>query len=82
MGTKELPGNNGIFDMTLAVNWVKDYIKYFGGNPKQIIAFGHGTGASSAFMLTLSKLSRSKWFTCNVKFLRYLKVKEIYILNF
>lgn len=43
--------------MILAVNWVKDYIKFFGGNPHRIIAFGHGTGASSALMLTLSKLS-------------------------
>lgn len=59
LGTKELPGNNGIFDMMLAVKWVKNYIEYFGGNPKKIIAFGHGTGASAAFMLALSKLSKS-----------------------
>ncbi|XP_076246503.1 carboxylesterase 1E [Calliopsis andreniformis] len=58
-GTKELPGNNGIFDMMLAVKWVEDYIEYFGGNPKKIVAFGHGTGASSAFILTLSQLSRN-----------------------
>ncbi|CAK9823923.1 Esterase FE4 [Anthophora retusa] len=58
-GTKELPGNNGIFDMMLAVKWVENYIEYFGGNPKRIIPFGHGTGASSAFMLALSKVSRN-----------------------
>lgn len=45
--------------MMLAVKWVKNYIEYFGGNPKKIIAFGHGTGASAAFMLALSKLSKS-----------------------
>ncbi|XP_047353813.1 esterase E4-like [Vespa velutina] len=56
-GTKDLPGNNGLFDMILAVNWIKDYIEFFGGNPRKIIAFGHGTGAISALMLTLSKLS-------------------------
>ncbi|XP_006607974.2 esterase E4-like [Apis dorsata] len=59
LGTKELPGNNGIFDMMLAVKWVKNHIEYFGGNPKKIIAFGHGTGASAAFMLALSKLSKN-----------------------
>ncbi|XP_035719505.1 esterase E4-like [Vespa mandarinia] len=56
-GTKDLPGNNGLFDMILAVNWIKDYIEFFGGNPRKIIAFGHGTGAISALILTLSKLS-------------------------
>ncbi|KAK2578728.1 hypothetical protein KPH14_007804 [Odynerus spinipes] len=56
-GTKDLPGNNGMFDMILAVNWVRDYIQFFGGNSRKIIAFGHGTGASSALMLSLSKLS-------------------------
>ncbi|KAL2742065.1 liver carboxylesterase 2-like [Vespula maculifrons] len=56
-GTKDLPGNNGLFDMILAVNWIKDYIEFFGGNPRKIIAFGHGTGASSALILSLSKLS-------------------------
>ncbi|XP_015595174.2 carboxylesterase 1D [Cephus cinctus] len=58
-GTKELPGNNAMFDMTLAINWVRNYIEYFGGNPKKIIAFGHGTGASSAIMLSLSKLTKN-----------------------
>lgn len=54
-----MPGNNGMFDMVLAIDWVKDYIHFFGGNPKKIIAFGHGTGASSAMMLSLSKFCES-----------------------
>ncbi|XP_072763552.1 carboxylesterase 1D [Anoplolepis gracilipes] len=58
-GTPEMPGNNGMFDMILAVDWVKDYIHFFGGNPKKVIAFGHGTGASSAMMLSLSKFCQN-----------------------
>ncbi|XP_046424006.1 pyrethroid hydrolase Ces2a isoform X2 [Neodiprion fabricii] len=58
-GSKELPGNNGMFDMTLAVDWIKDYIEFFGGNPRKIVAFGQGTGASAAMMLSLSKLTQS-----------------------
>ncbi|KAG5346414.1 EST1E Carboxylesterase, partial [Acromyrmex charruanus] len=54
-GTQEMPGNNGMFDMVLAVDWVKNYIHFFGGDPNKITAFGHGTGASSAMMLSLSK---------------------------
>ncbi|XP_077258443.1 cocaine esterase [Temnothorax americanus] len=54
-GTQVMPGNNGMFDMVLAIDWVKDYIYFFGGDPNRITAFGHGTGASSAIMLSLSK---------------------------
>ncbi|EFN90036.1 Liver carboxylesterase 1 [Harpegnathos saltator] len=60
-GTKELPGNNGMFDMILAVDWVKDYIHFFGGNSKKIVAFGHDTGASSAMMLSLSKFCKNSF---------------------
>lgn len=59
MGSQELPGNNGMFDMMLAMNWVKKYIEHFGGNPNKIVAFGQGTGASAALMLSLSKLTPS-----------------------
>ncbi|KAJ8673091.1 hypothetical protein QAD02_004352 [Eretmocerus hayati] len=51
---KDLPGNNGLFDMMAAVQWITDYIEFFGGNPNKITAFGQGTGASSAFLLGLS----------------------------
>ncbi|KAK0175616.1 hypothetical protein PV327_009356 [Microctonus hyperodae] len=59
IGGAELPGNNGMFDMLLAVNWVKQYIKYFGGNPEKVVAFGHGTGAAAALMLSLSGLTNN-----------------------
>lgn len=58
-GTQEMPGNNGMFDMVLAIDWVKDYIHFFGGDSNKIVAFGHGTGASSAMMLSLSKFCES-----------------------
>lgn len=48
-----------MFDMILAIDWVRDYIRFFGGNPDKIVAFGHGTGASSAMMLSLSKFCKS-----------------------
>ena len=57
-GTKDLSGNNGLFDMMLATEWVRNYIEFFGGNPKKIVAFGQGVGASSAFLLGLSKFGR------------------------
>ncbi|XP_011882207.1 PREDICTED: carboxylesterase 1E [Vollenhovia emeryi] len=60
-GTHEMPGNNGMLDMVLAVDWVRDYIYFFGGDPNKIIAFGHGTGAASAMMLSLSKFGENSF---------------------
>ncbi|XP_011160598.1 cocaine esterase [Solenopsis invicta] len=60
-GTQEMPGNNGMLDMVLAIDWVKDYIHFFGGDPNKTIAFGHGTGASSAMMLALSKFCENRF---------------------
>jgi carboxylesterase type B len=59
-GVKELPGNVGLFDMALALEWVRDYIRFFGGTPNKITVFGQGTGASSAILLSLSQLTQGK----------------------
>ncbi|XP_054743601.1 carboxylesterase 1E [Anastrepha obliqua] len=58
-GTKEFDGNLAIFDMAAALRWVKDYIHHFGGDPKQIKAIGHGSGAASAMYLSMSRSARS-----------------------
>jgi carboxylesterase type B len=58
VGVKELPGNVGLFDMALALEWITDYISFFGGNPNRITVFGQGTGASSAVLLSLSKITQ------------------------
>lgn len=57
-GTQELPGNAGIWDMALAVQWVRNYIGFFGGNPHKIVVMGHGSGASSALLLSLSNIAK------------------------
>ncbi|XP_067013946.2 pyrethroid hydrolase Ces2a [Anabrus simplex] len=55
---RELPGNAGMFDMVLALDWVRDYIKYFGGNPLLVKTFGQGSGAASAILLCLSTITK------------------------
>lgn len=57
-GTPEMPGNAALWDMALAVQWARNYVGFFGGNPHKIVVMGHGTGASSALLLSLSNIAR------------------------
>ncbi|MDE5670409.1 MAG: carboxylesterase family protein, partial [Eubacterium sp.] len=40
-------GNYGLFDQTIAIQWVKDNISAFGGNPDKITLMGQSAGAMS-----------------------------------
>ncbi|KAK4880938.1 hypothetical protein RN001_004257 [Aquatica leii] len=53
-----VPGNAGMKDQVLAIKWVKDNIKYFGGNPKSIILTGLSAGGASVHSHYLSPMSK------------------------
>jgi carboxylesterase type B len=47
LGTKEVPGNAGMKDQVMALQWVQRNIHKFGGNKKLVTLFGVSAGAMS-----------------------------------
>ncbi|XP_066964622.1 venom carboxylesterase-6-like isoform X1 [Macrobrachium rosenbergii] len=51
---KIMPGNLGLKDQTLALDWVKHNIRKLGGDPSRITLIGQGSGAASAHFQILA----------------------------
>lgn len=55
----DVPGNAGMFDQLMALQWIHDNIHFFGGNPQNVTLFGESAGAVSVSLHLLSPLSRN-----------------------
>ena len=55
--TEEAPGNLGLHDQCLALQWVRDNIAQFGGDPSNVTLLGVSAGAMSAMCHLVSPLS-------------------------
>ncbi|XP_049950572.1 juvenile hormone esterase-like [Schistocerca serialis cubense] len=53
-GDSVVPGNMGLKDQVMALQWVKDNIALFGGNPDNVTVFGGSAGGMSSEYLMLS----------------------------
>ncbi|KAK3096170.1 hypothetical protein FSP39_024002 [Pinctada imbricata] len=59
--TPEAPGNCGLFDQLMAMDWVQTNIHSFGGSPYNVTLFGESAGAASIGLHLVSPLSRLKF---------------------
>lgn len=51
-------GNYAILDMIAALEWVKNNISQFGGNPENVTIMGQSAGACATELLTISPLAK------------------------
>ncbi|XP_055548888.1 glutactin-like [Wyeomyia smithii] len=56
----EIPGNVGILDMILALEWVQNHIASFGGNNQLVTIFGESAGSAGVSALLHTPLTQKR----------------------
>lgn len=53
LGTETAPGNAGLKDILAGLRWVQENIGAFGGDPNNVVLFGHGSGAAAVDLISV-----------------------------
>ncbi|XP_073820600.1 esterase B1-like [Musca autumnalis] len=53
-----VPGNCGLLDAVLALQWISDNCHYFSGDPENITLFGHSSGSHMVHMLMRAPIAK------------------------
>lgn len=69
-GDSIVPGNAGLKDQVLALQWIKSNIENFGGDPEKITVFGQSAGSASISYLLQNPQTKGK----NLKFNIYMLI--------
>ncbi|MGA7870554.1 MAG: carboxylesterase family protein, partial [Candidatus Binatus sp.] len=75
---KHLLGNYGFMDQQFALKWVKDNIKAFGGNPKEVTIFGESAGGQSVYCQLASPLAKGLFRGAIVESGSYLEFQDYF----
>ena len=54
-------GNQGMWDQVMALTWVRDNIKHFGGDHNRVTIFGESAGAMSVVNLVLTPVCKGQF---------------------
>ncbi|XP_075211345.1 carboxylesterase 4A-like [Lycorma delicatula] len=60
--TEDIPGNMGLMDMVMALQWTQDNIKYFCGDPTEVTIFGQSSGAAAVSLMLASPMVKPSMF--------------------
>ena len=55
----DVKGNQGLWDQAMALEWVQENIRYFGGDPKKVTIMGNSAGGWSVSLQVLSPAARN-----------------------